>query len=399
VNPLHPPSSGAAEAERAARTLGPTGDNFAWTPPRAAEQGRDRRSQARWLILLASMMGALYLCWLMLVPFVNVLLWAGVLTLTFGPVHRRILARTRRPGLSAALATLFVVVVIGVPSGLVTYALIREVMPAVGIVQSGIYEFLDPQSRFTGPAMQWLGEHVDLERVRAHLSEQTGTIGTQVASRAVGLVGDLVAILVEALFVVFVMYYLFRDGKLVRDAVADAIPLRNRQTFEFIARVREVVGASVNGVLVIAAIQGTLGGVAFALLGLPSATLWGVVMIFLSLIPIAGAFVVWIPAVVYLAVSGAWVKAILLLIAGLVISLVDNFLRPRLVGKRAKLHELFIFFAVLGGLHVFGLIGLVLGPVVLAVALSLFEAFRHPEPGSSMSAAYLPLDSPYLPRR
>lgn len=105
-------------------------------------------------------------------------------------------------------------------------------------------------------------------------------------------------------------------------------------------------------------------------------------MIFLSLIPIAGAFVVWIPAVLYLAATGAWVKAVLLLVAGLFISLLDNVLRPRLIGKRARLHELFIFFSVLGGLHLFGLIGLVLGPVVLAIALSLFEAFRHPGPNT-----------------
>jgi hypothetical protein len=106
------------------------------------------------------------------------------------------------------------------------------------------------------------------------------------------------------------------------------------------------------------------------------------------------------PAAIYLAVTGSWIKALLLTLWGVfVISLVDNFLRPRLVGKRAKLHELFIFFAVLGGLQVFGLIGLVLGPVVLAVALSLFETFSHARPGASAAHdMYLPADSPYLER-
>jgi len=173
---------------------------------------------------------------------------------------------------------------------------------------------------------------------------------------------------------------------MVRDALASVIPLQDRQTRDILRRIGEVVGASVNGVLVIATLQGVLGGLAFAVLGVPSAIIWGVAMIFLSLIPLAGAFVVWIPAAIYLAVSGAWIKSILLALWGVfVISLVDNFLRPRLVGKRAKLHELFIFFAVLGGLQVFGLIGLVLGPVVLAIALSLFEAFRHPGDAASSS--------------
>jgi predicted PurR-regulated permease PerM len=104
-------------------------------------------------------------------------------------------------------------------------------------------------------------------------------------------------------------------------------------------------------------------------------------MMFLSLIPMTGAFVVWVPAAIYLAVGGSWIKAILLTLWGsIVIGLVDNFLRPKLVGERAKLHELFIFFAVLGGLQLFGLLGIVLGPVVLAIALALFAALRQQSP-------------------
>ncbi len=354
----------------------------------------DRRVHARWLILSATMVGALYLCWLMLAPFVNVLMWAAVLVLSFSRLHKWILARTKRPNLSAALATLFVILVIGVPMGLVIWAVVREIIPAVKLVQATIADFLDPNSLHTGPYLRWLGDHIDIAHLRSRVTEQLGAISSELASRSVGAVSNIIGMAVQALFVVFVMFYLFRDGRLINDALANAIPLRNRQTSEVLTRIREVVGASVNGVLVIAAVQGTLGGLAFAALGLPSATLWGVAMIFLSLIPIAGAFVVWIPAVIYLFVSGAWIKASLLLLAGLAISLVDNFMRPHLVGRRAHLHDLFIFFAVLGGLHVFGLIGIVLGPVVLAVALSLFEAFRHPEPiGSASSEVYMPVDT------
>jgi predicted PurR-regulated permease PerM len=361
----------------------------------------DRHEQARWLILLASMAGALYLCWLMLEPFVGVLVWAGVLALTFAPVHARILLRTRRPNLSALLSSLFVMLVIGVPLGLVTWAIVREIVPAIGMVQTAFAELLDPTSQKTGSWMRWLGEHVDLPQARAQIIDKLGAMSSEIAARSMAFVGDVLRMVIQALFVVFVMFYLFRDGKIVREALAGAIPLRNRETRLILGRVREVVGASVNGVLVIATIQGALGGAAFAAVGLPSAVLWGVAMIFLSLIPVAGAFVVWIPAAIYLAVTGAWVKALLLTLWGVfVISLVDNFLRPRLVGKRAKLHELFIFFAVLGGLQVFGLIGIVLGPVVLAVALSLFETFSHPVAANSgTSELVLPADNPYLERR
>ncbi len=350
------------------------------------EMNRDRRDQARWLILLATLAGALYLCWMMLKPFIGVLLWAGVLTVTFGPVHRWLVRKTGRQNLSAALSCLLVVLTLGIPAGLITWAIIHEITPTISNLQSGISGLLSPSSPITGPIIAWLDNHFDLDAVREQLTAQVGQFGTGLATRTIGIVGSILAILVEALFVVFVMFYLFRDGQQVRTALSNVIPLRHRQTYEIFLRTREVIGASVHGVLVISVIQGALGGIAFYTLGLPSAVLWSVAMMFLSLIPLTGAFIVWIPAAIYLAVSGAWIKALLLTLWGvLVIGLIDNFLRPRLVGGRAKLHELFIFFAVLGGLQVFGIIGIVLGPVVLAIALALFDAFRHPDISAASS--------------
>ena len=121
-----------------------------------------------------------------------------------------------------------------------------------------------------------------------------------------------------------------------------------------------------------------LGTFIFWALGLPSPLLWGVVMFFLSMIPMAGAFLVWVPAAIYLALTGAYVKAGVLVVWGvIVIGSIDNILSPRLVGRRASLHELLIFFAVLGGLQVFGVLGLVLGPVVVAMTLALIEMVRQ----------------------
>ena len=353
------------------------------------ETNKDRRDQARWIILLTTLAGAFYLCWLMLKPFIGVLLWAGVLTLTFGPVHQRLLTRTKRPNLSAILACLLVVLTLGVPAALITWAIVHEITPAFVTLQTGFDDLLSPTSPITGSVISWLGEHIDLEKTRAQVMTQLGDIRS-LADRTIGIVGSVLQVLIEALFVVFVMFYLFRDGKQVRAALSSVIPLRNKQTYEIFIRTREVVSASVHGVLVISVIQGGLGGLAFWALGLPSAVLWSVAMMFLSLIPLTGAFVVWIPAAIYLFVNGAWIKALLLTLWGvLVIGMIDNFLRPRLVGERAKLHELFIFFAVLGGLQVFGILGIVLGPVVLAIALALFDAFRHPDASAASSVALI----------
>jgi predicted PurR-regulated permease PerM len=362
------------------------------------DTNRDRRDQARWIILLATLAGALYLCWLMLKPFIGVLLWAAVLTMSFEPVHRRILAKTRSPNLSAFLSCLIVMLTLGIPMGLLTWAIIHELTPAVSNLQAGLTDLLSPTSPITGPAISWLGEHVDLEQVRLQITEQLGGVGKELAGRTIGIVGGVLGTLIQALFVVFVMYYLFRDGKQVRAALSSAIPLRHRQTYAIFIRTREVVGASVYGVLVISMIQGALGGLAFWALGLPAAVLWSVAMMFLSLIPMTGAFVVWVPAAIYLLVVGSWVKAILLTLWGvLVIGLIDNFLRPKLVGERAKLHELFIFFAVLGGLQVFGLLGIILGPVVLAIALALFDAFSHPDTNASSTMLIMPVGASVTP--
>lgn len=325
---------------------------------------------------MATLVGALYLCWLMLKPFVGVLLWAAVLALAVEPVHRRLVARTRRPNLSAALICLLVLVALGLPTALIVWVASREIGAVLGTTQRVVNELMDPGAETTGPAIRWLNERIDVLHARQQVTDYLGTLGGELAGRTVNVAQDIALAAVQALFVLFVMFYLLRDGALVREAMASAIPLHNRQTHALLLRVREVVTASIHGGLVIAAIQGTLGGLAFWALGLPAAVLWGVVMVFLALI---GAFLVWIPAAIYLAIKGAWIKAILLTAWGtFVIGLVDNFLRPRLVGKRTQIHEVLIFFAVLGGFQMFGLLGIVLGPVALAVALSLFEEFRHP---------------------
>ena len=338
------------------------------------------RIQSRWLALLAATVAGLYLCWLMLLPFINVLAWAAVLVVVFYPVHRRLVERTKRPATSAIISCLLVIFVILLPLSLITLALVREVSGAAQGLQNNISAFLDPNSPVAGRIFGWLGKYVDIEQLRnpqsiqEHLQQAIGAV----AKRTLGLVGGALGVVVQVFFIIFTMYYLFRDGAKIVNLLPGVLPLERGQSAEIISRTREVISASVNGVLVIAAIQGALGAVAFFALGLPSALVWGVVMTFLSLIPVAGAFIVWIPAAIFLALTGHWVKAALLVAWGaLVIGSVDNFLRPKLVGERTKLHELFIFFSVLGGLDVFGILGLVLGPVVLAITLALLDVMRH----------------------
>jgi predicted PurR-regulated permease PerM len=231
-----------------------------------------------------------------------------------------------------------------------------------------------------GWLFDWVNQyiHVDREAAQQFVVERLQTWGAALAGGTLVVVGGAVGAVVQTLLVVFTLFYLFRDGERIRQAAYDMVPIERVQAHDIAIRTRDVIGATVNGVLVIAAIQGTLGTIIFTILGLPSPLLWGVVMFFFSMIPMAGAFLVWVPAAAYLTLTGAYLRAAILVGWGvLVIGTIDNFLSPRLVGHRASLHELLIFFAVLGGLEVFGVLGLVIGPVVVAITLALIEMVRQ----------------------
>jgi predicted PurR-regulated permease PerM len=345
-----------------------------------AEWVEPRGRQVRWLGLLAATAVALYLCWSMLQPFIEVVLWAVVLVIVFFPVHRRIEARLGSPGWSALVSCLIVILVILIPLTLITLAVVREMARLAQSLQANADSLLDPNSPYLGRVLNWVGQYVDISQLGSQqfLAERLKGVSGAIAGRTLGFVGGALGFVVEVFFVIFTMYYLFRDGERMRAAANDVVPLSDRKAKEILDRTGEVISASVYGVLVIAVIQGVLGGLAFWALGLPSPLLWGVVMIFLSMIPMAGAFIVWVPAAIYLAVSGHWVSAVLLTAWGaLVIGSIDNFLRPKLVGERTRLHELLVFFSVLGGLQVFGVLGLVLGPVVVAVTIALLDVLRQ----------------------
>ena len=197
------------------------------------------------------------------------------------------------------------------------------------------------------------------------------------ASRTIGVVGGTVSVIVQMLRVVFTMFYLFRDGDAIRRAAFDMLPLERSQTRDVVSRTKEVIGATVYGVIVIALIKGSLG---VDLLGarVAIAAAVGRGDVFLSMIPMAGAFLVWAPAALFLASAGSWTRAAVLVAWGvLVVGSIDNVLSPRLVGKRTRLHELLVFFSVLGGLELFGVLGVVLGPVTITVTLAIIEMVRQ----------------------
>src|SRR4051794_5934150 len=337
------------------------------------------RFGARWIALLAATLIAIYLCWLMIAQFVEVLLWAAVLVVVFYPVHEYILRRVRSPNLAALLSCVLVAVTILGPLTLVTLAIVNQAPGAFDNVQAGIDKLLDPNNR----VHQYVDRWIDLDEMKSgewkkDLVKAVQSSGGSIAGQTLTVVGRVLLAVTKIVFVAFTMYYFFRDGERIRAALIDVLPLEHEQSEQIFSHTREVIAASVNGVVVIAAVQGTLGGIAFAILGIPSPLLWGAVMFITSMIPLGGSALVWAPAALYLLLDGHWIKALELVLWGaLVIGMLDNVLRPKLVGNRTRLHELLVFFSVIGGLVVFGPLGLVVGPVVVAITLGLLDVFRQ----------------------
>lgn len=327
------------------------------------------------LILIALTVLGIYLCFRMVVPFLPAIAWAVVLAVVARPLHAWLARRIANSNLAAALAVVVVALLIIVPAGFVAQQVLSEAAVHVDTVQAGIESGVW-RDRLAGQPMlaallAWAESYVDLQ----------GEIRTMIASAMSRLQAFLAASLwtgVQLLLTLLTLFFLFRDHRAALTSLRSLTPLSNVEADEMLARIDDTVHATIYGTLVMALIQGALGGLMFWWLGLPAPVLWGAVMALLAVVPYLGAFVVWVPAAISLLLAGAWGKALILTLwGGVVVALIDNLLFPVLVGKRLRMHTLLVFFALFGGLTVFGAAGVVLGPVVLAVTLALIDVWRR----------------------
>jgi predicted PurR-regulated permease PerM len=222
----------------------------------------------------------------------------------------------------------------------------------------------------------WAGHYIDLSRfdLQDQLLGRLQSWSGALMGAAGGLLGDLTALLVNGLLVLILMFFVFRDGRAIRDYLARILPLRAHQLERLSDGVGDTIQASMFGILAVALAQAALLGIGFWFLGIEGSVFWAAATIFASLLPIVGAAVIWLPAAVWLLATGSWIKALILVAWGVgAISMIDNILRPYVMSGRVELHPLLLAFAILGGMQAFGMIGLFAGPVILAVTRTLFE--------------------------
>ncbi len=328
---------------------------------------------------------ALGFCIVLFRPFWPSLAWAIVLGILIYPTHQRIARRLKNTTVAAGISTLLTIALIVVPLALMLFAVAAEGNVLIGkaraVVDSGALQQWSPDAKsgVVADALRWVGRYVDVSQVNLQdmARQGLGRAGEFLASNAVGYVRNLAKSFMQISLALVTLFFLLKDGSRLLPAVKAFIPLSEEQTDTVLSRTVETMYATFYGVVLVAMLQGTLGGLAFWMLGLPSPLLWGVVMTLLCIIPLAGAPIVWVPAAIILALQGAYVKAIILALIGwLVVGTVDNITRPFIIGGRTSLHPLAVFFAILGGLLAMGGVGVFLGPVLLSVTLTLLDILR-----------------------
>ena len=321
-------------------------------------------------------------------PFYGAVLWGAAIAILFAPLYRRLYEwMHRRETLAAITTELIIVVIVIVPLILVAALLVRQSATVYERLQAGELNFQRYFLQVADALPQWavgLLENVGItdlgdlqERLAAGLRVASQFLAEQLVS-----VGQVTFNFVIGLFVMlYLLFFLLRDGDELAARINAAIPLRAEQRHALTSKFTAVVRAMIKGTLAVAVVQGALGGLIFWLLGIPAPALWGVVMGLLSLLPAVGSPLVWVPVGIYLLASGdVWQGVVLLVYGALVIGLVDNVLRPILVGKDTKIPDYIVLISTLGGLAIFGVNGLLVGPVIAALFLSawdIFSASRH----------------------
>jgi predicted PurR-regulated permease PerM len=336
-------------------------------------------------IIFLAVLGAITAWFLYLIaqPFLKPVFIAIVFAIVFFPFHARIQRDIRNQTLAALLSTLLVLLVIIIPTVLLGTAIRDELADAyqslsLRSAQSGgwVPYLLQLSDRIKG----WVGRYIDVSQydLRGELLNWLEQASAFLLKQLTGAAGNLASFIVNGVLAFFTLFFLFRDGRGVLRRMSVMTPLRPAQIERLTSEVGKTITASVYGGLAVAMAQGILTALAFWALGLASPILWGIAAAIFSFVPFIGSSIVWLPASLFLIVNGQWIKGLILLGWGAgVVGMADNVIRPYVISGQVKFHPLYIFFSLMGGVQAFGILGLFIGPVVVAIAQALFSLIRE----------------------
>ena len=335
------------------------------------------------VLLLVALAVLIVLSFMIVKPFLMPIITAGILAIVLYPIHMRVAKLIRKPAIAALTSTLLFLFLTLVP------------LVGVGMVATneltGIYQTLSQKTSEEGGwgrfldhrlerPLDWLSRFLPVSKaeMKAEVPKRLQQASAWGLARLGELIGSVASFLFGTLITVLVLFFFLKDGKNLTRGLIELLPLPHKQSEQIFKGIGETVTANVYGVLGIGIIQGVLMTIGFLLVGLPSPVLWGIMTAICSMVPLVGTAVVWIPAALYFLLKGAYAKAVITAVwGGVLVGTSDNIVRPLLVGTRVKLYPLVIFFSIFGGAQAFGLVGLILGPVVATMLIAIAKTLRE----------------------
>lgn len=339
---------------------------------------KNNRNRIIFLVILGIVTA--WLCYLIAAPFIKPFLLAVVFAIIFLPFHTFVQEYVKYKNLAALLSTLLILCLIIVPTIFIGIAVRNEILLLYKSLNSPdsemSHQFLNVSNKFINWAARLFG--MTAPELQNEITSRLQEAATVVLKQFIGIVGNIVTFIVNGVIAFFTLFFLFRDGKNLYRWLTALTPLRPEQVEKLSLEVRKTIRGSMYGGVAVAIAQGVLVGTAFTFLGLHSPMLWGTAAGIFSFVPLIGSAAIWGPAALYLLISGSVGKAIVLIIFGaLIVGMVDNIVRPYVISGHVKFHPLYIFFALLGGVQAFGILGLFIGPAVISISQALFTLIRE----------------------
>ena len=325
----------------------------------------------------------LYQAGRLITPFLSAVIWAAIIVLILHPLYTKILALLRgRQNLAAGVMTLITLVLVIGPAVLLFALMTAQVVDlytaAVEFIQSGRLADLWGRIRtWTQGFTLSLPFLADLD-IKSPVINGLRELSTAMAAQLGSLIKNILLAVVNLFIMLFVIFFFFRDGKAYADELTDILPFPKQQKQSIMKKLGNTFSAVLNGLFVISLFQGFMTGLGFFIFGVPFWVFWGFLAAIAALIPLGGTALIWIPGALYLYATGSELNAILLAGWGvLLVSAPDNFLRPLLIGKKAKLPIFFLFLGILGGIQVYGILGVLFGPLVVTLLLAFVKIYRE----------------------
>ena len=330
------------------------------------------------LILVVLLISVLFFT--MIRQFLMVILLSGIFAAMLQPVYQRFNRWFKgKSNLSSGMTLIFIILIIMLPLLGLLGLVAGQAVSISRTVKPWVEQKIQEPSAFN-EILQSLPFYDTLESYSSVIMEKAGEIISKLSTILLESMSSATLSTFNFFFLFFIflytMFFFLKDGRLILEKILYYLPLTDQDESRMLERFTSVTRATIKGTLVIGVIQGGLAGLAFWIFGIDNALFWGTIMTVLSIIPVVGSAIVWIPAVIILAAMGKFGTAIgLMLVCGIVVGSVDNVLRPRLVGKDTQMHELLILFGTLGGISLFGIVGFIIGPIIAALFVTVWEIY------------------------